>query len=65
MILRRKTANKKENLHAKKKSLDPKQQFSLLVSFRHSPMVFPQVKTIDSVPEEPTNVTTELKSKLV
>ncbi|XP_018012738.1 ELAV-like protein 1 isoform X1 [Hyalella azteca] len=32
---------------------------------RHSTMVFPQVKTIDSVPEEPTNVTTDLKSKLV
>ncbi|XP_018012742.1 ELAV-like protein 1 isoform X3 [Hyalella azteca] len=30
---------------------------------RHSTMVFPQVKTIDSVPEEPTNVTTDLKSK--
>lgn len=31
---------------------------------RHS-MVFPQVKTIDSLPEEATSLTTDLKSKLV
>ncbi|KAG7153748.1 ELAV-like protein 2-like, partial [Homarus americanus] len=36
----------------------------LLVSFRHS-LVFPQVKTIDSLPEEPSNLAQDMKSKLV